>query len=537
MIKYQQLKMYPGYTEETVIQSIADHLHIPPKSIRELSILRESIDARKKPDVFYTLSVAFSCDREKDILRKNGKKTNISAYKPESVDFPTIKQDAHSCHPVIIGAGPAGLFCAYYLAKAGLKPVLLERGKAVEDRSRDVESFWKTGILKPDSNVQFGEGGAGTFSDGKLNTLNKDPFGYQKEILKLFVKMGADPAILYEQKPHLGTDKLVDIIRNLREEIIRLGGTIRFNAKVTDFMIEASEEGRRITGVVINEKEPLFSEHVVTAIGHSARDTFECLQKRGFTMEPKAFAVGYRVQHPQKMIDLSQYGAENIGKFPPAPYKITAQAKNGRGVYSFCMCPGGYVVNSSSEEGMLCINGMSYSDRAGQNANSAIIISVTPEDFDDQGPLSGMYFQRELEKRAYQAGAGKIPVQRLADYKEGISSTGEGSIIPQMKGQYIFSNLRGILPQSLEEAFLDGMKQFGRKIADFDHDDTVLAGIEARTSSPVRIVRGEHCESVSVKGMYPCGEGAGYAGGITSAATDGLRVALALMKNLGGETK
>lgn len=535
MIKYQQLKMQPGYTKEDILRYIAGQLHLSKDGIKDLAILRESIDARRKPDVFYTLSVAFSCDGERQIIKKYGKKADISVYEPKKTVFPTVYKPEGANRPVVIGAGPAGLFCAYYLARSGLEPLLLERGKPVEERVADVEGFWENGVLKPDSNVQFGEGGAGTFSDGKLNTSNKDPFGYQKEVLKLFVEMGADPAVLYEQKPHLGTDRLLNIVKNLRNEIKRLGGTVRFGAKVTDFLIENTPTGRRIRGVILDGGEQIPAEHVVLAIGHSARDTFECLQERGFVMEPKAFAVGYRVQHLQKLIDISQYGEENIGKFPPAPYKLTAQTQMGRGVYSFCMCPGGYVVNSSSEEGRLCINGMSYHDRGGENANSAVIVSVTPEDFEDAGPLSGMYFQRELEKRAYEAGGGKIPVQRLEDYKKERASLKEGSIFPRMKGQYTMANLRGILPKDLEAAFLEGMERFGRKIPGFDQDDTLLAGIEARTSSPVRIRRDEECQAKGIEGIYPCGEGAGYAGGITSAAMDGLKVALFVMKHIGGE--
>ena len=535
MIKYNQLKMHPGYSTKDIVEKIASKLHIPSGQITDVKILKESIDARKKPDVFYTLSVAFSCEKEEELLKKQQKNRDISVYHPVAVSFPQIDPGIMKHSPVIVGAGPAGLFCAYYLAKMGLSPILLERGKAVDERTKDVETFWLNGKLNPSSNVQFGEGGAGTFSDGKLNTLTKDPYGYQQEVLSLFVKAGANPAILYEQKPHLGTDQLISIVKNIRNEIIRLGGTVRFEAKLTDISFDSH---KKVVSVMVNDQEIIPTNHVILAIGHSARDTFELLYQKQLDMEAKSFAVGYRVQHLQKDIDMSQYGVQEKGMFPPAPYKVTAQAKNGRGVYSFCMCPGGYVVNASSEEDRLCINGMSYSNRGSDNANSAIIVSVTPDDFESKHPLSGVEFQRKLEKKAYDAGKGAIPIQRLADYKNNCPSVTAGNIKPVLKGAYTYGNLRGILPEPLEEAFLDGMMQFGHKIKGFDDDDTLLAGIEARTSSPVRILRDQtSCESVSVKGIYPCGEGAGYAGGITSAATDGLRVALALMNNLGGNTK
>lgn len=538
MIKYQQLKLRPGYTMREVMQKIADNLRIADSDIRNLVILRESIDARRKPDIFYILSVAFSCNREEKLLAKYGKKYDLSIYQEKRIHFPEItRKKGAGKRPVVIGTGPAGLFCGYYLSRAGLKPILLERGKAVEERIKDVEAFWNGGKLMPDSNVQFGEGGAGTFSDGKLNTLNKDPFGYQREVLELFVKMGADPAISYEQKPHVGTDQLIAIVKNLRSEILRLGGEVCFETKVTEFLTEETPDGKRICGVCTENGNRIDTDKVVLAIGHSARDTFEVLYRTGFAMEAKEFAVGYRVQHKQRTIDISQYGEENLGKLPPAPYKLTARAKDGRGVYSFCMCPGGYVVNSSSEEGGLCINGMSYRDRGSENANSAIIVSVTPKDFGTENPLSGVYFQRELEKRAYDKGNGRIPVQRLVDFQNDTVTDKEGAIAPIMKGQYACANLRGILPEYLETAFLEGMEQFEHKIPGFSDDDTIVAGIEARTSSPVRINRDKRCEAIHIKGVYPCGEGAGYAGGITSAATDGLRVALMLMEDLGGEEK
>lgn len=538
MIKYQQLKMLPGYTMEDVRGKIAQNLHISRDSVNKPEILRESIDARKKPQIFYILSVAFSAPKERELLKKYGKNGELAPYEEKKIKPPVLEHKSAAKRPVVIGAGPAGLFCCYYLAKAGLHPILLERGKCVEERISDVNAFWETGKLNKESNVQFGEGGAGTFSDGKLNTSNRDSFGYQTEILKIFVRMGANPRILYEQKPHVGTDKLISVVRNLRKEIIRLGGEVKFGAKVTDFLTMENEvEGKRVKGIIINEEEALYATHFVLAIGHSARDTFQLLKETGFDMEPKAFAVGYRIQHPQREVDISQYGEENLGKIPPASYKLTAKAHNGRSVYSFCMCPGGYVVNSSSEDKALCVNGMSYSDRGAENANSAIVVSVTPEDFQEKGPLGGMYFQRELEKRAYKAGNGAIPIQRLGDFIKSQPSKEAGIIQPCMKGCFSFANLRGILPDVLEEAFLDGMEEFGRKISVFCHEDTILAGIEARTSSPVRILRNEGFQAVSIKGVYPCGEGAGYAGGIVSAAVDGLKTAIAIIEDIKAATE
>ena len=537
MLKYNQLKCRAGYGSDDIIRALSDKLHISRESISHIKILKESLDARKKTDIFYSLSVAFEVPSEQHLLHKAGKKaSNLSIYREVPFQLPVCNADHMNRRPVIIGAGPAGLFCAYYLALANLKPILLERGRPVESRQKDVETFWQTGVLDTSSNVQFGEGGAGTFSDGKLNTLNKDPFGYQKEVFRLFVEMGAKPEIQYQQKPHVGTDALFQIVRNLRNAIKAKGGDIYFESQVTDiFFTDCKTEPyqKRVCGVEVNHKDRIDTDHIILAIGHSARDTFRMLYGHQIPMEAKSFAVGYRVQHLQKDIDVAQYGLQNIGLFPTAAYKLTAQSQNKRGVYSFCMCPGGYVVNASSQEQRLCVNGMSYSDRGGANANSAIIVSVSPDDYPDKGPLAGIKYQEAIEEKAYQVCNGKIPIQCYADYKADRISTGFGSITPQIKGQYSFGNLRNIYSQEIEQAFMDGMKAFGQKIKGFDADDVLITGVEPRTSSPVRIQRNAELQSLTIKGLYPCGEGAGYAGGITSAACDGLKIALKIITSLG----
>lgn len=429
--------------------------------------------------------------------------------------------------PVIIGTGPAGLFCGYLLAKHGYRPVLLERGDDVDTRTKAVEAFWNGARLDTESNVQFGEGGAGTFSDGKLNTLVKDKNGRNREVLRIFAECGAPRDILYESKPHIGTDILRNVVVNMRKFIIEHGGSVRFRAKMTGLEIQNGV----LAGIKINDTDVIKTGNAVLAIGHSARDTFAYLERIGVSMEAKAFAVGMRVEHPQELINACMYGAEHGSALPAAPYKLTAQTSTGRGVYSFCMCPGGYVVNASSEEGRLAINGMSYSDRGSRNANSAIIVQVTPDDYGSSGPLAGVAFQRRLEERAYALGKGKIPVQYYGDYVTNAVSCGkDNSLKPCIKGEYMFSNLRGLLPKPCEEAFMEGMEQFDRTIKGYARGDAVLSGIESRTSSPVRIHRDADLQSPSVRGLYPCGEGAGYAGGITSAAMDGILVAEMIAK-------
>ena len=426
--------------------------------------------------------------------------------------------------PVIIGAGPAGLFCTYLLAKAGFQPILLERGEAVEERQKKVEHFWATGELDPQSNVQFGEGGAGTFSDGKLNTLVKDQHGRSRFVLKTFVEFGANDDILYESKPHIGTDVLIDVVKNLREEIKQLGGEIFFHSQVTDLRMENDA----IKAVEINHKEWLSTDAVVFAIGHSARDTFRMLYEHHIPMSAKSFAVGVRMEHPQKMINENQYGSNYPESLPAAAYKLTRKVSEDRGVYSFCMCPGGYVVNASSEEGMTAVNGMSYHARAGENANSAMIISVNPEDFGSNHALAGVEFQRKLEKAAFIQGKGKIPVQLFGDFCKNQVSTSLGKIMPNTKGEWTFGNVRAIFPENLAAGLEEGIKGCEKLIPGFARKDAILLGIESRTSSPVRIERSNETMENVVKGFYPCGEGAGYAGGIMSAAMDGIKVAEAI---------
>ncbi len=519
MIRINQLKLSVDHTQEALWAKTAKTLRIQVKDIRSLQIVKQSVDARKKEDIHFTYSIDVEVENEGFVVHKV-KSGDISISEKKEYVFPKPGRKKMTDRPVIIGTGPAGLFCGIMLARHGYQPLLLERGESVEKRIEAVDLFWKGGMLKPDCNVQFGEGGAGTFSDGKLNTLLKDPLMRNRKVLELFVEFGADPSILYVNKPHIGTDVLSGIVKGMREEIIRLGGEVRFNSTVTDFIIEDN----RLHGVIVNEKERVMAEVLVLAIGHSARDTFEILNKRKVPMEAKAFAVGLRIQHPQDSINLSQYGKGNYPILGPADYKLTHQCAGGRGIYTFCMCPGGYVVNASSEEKKLAVNGMSYHKRDGVNANSALIVTVTPEDFEDTTPLAGIAYQRRLEEAAFLSCNGKIPVQLYGDFKKNQLSKAYGSVEPAFKGLFGFANIREFLPEYLSESLVEGVEAFDRRIRGFSRPDAILAGVESRTSSTVRIPRDEAYES-SVKGIYPCGEGAGYAGGITSAAMDGLKVA------------
>ncbi len=509
--------------EQILKQKAARILKIKDSDIARAEILKHSLDARKKPQIFQVYSLGITLHKlSEEAVVKKCKNANVTVTKPVTYQFPKTGAQKMTNRPVIVGMGPAGLFCGYMLALHGYRPILLERGLDVDTRTKDVEAYWNGGILKTESNVQFGEGGAGTFSDGKLNTLVKDKYGRNKEVLRIFVEAGAPKEILFESKPHIGTDVLKKVVVRMREEIIRHGGEVRFQSRVTSLKVD----NNTLTGMVINEKEEILTNHAVLAIGHSARDTFAYLDSIHLPMESKSFAVGMRVEHPQSLINESMYGREHGGELPAAPYKLTARTSVDRGVYSFCMCPGGYVVNASSEEGRIAVNGMSYSDRSSQNANSAIIVQVTPKDYGTDGPLAGVTFQRRLEEAAFHAGKGTVPVQYYEDYKNNCESKENANKnTPCIKGAYTFTNLRGILPSECEQAFIEGMSHFDKVIPGFAAKDAILSGMESRTSSPVRIHRDEELQSPMIRGLYPCGEGAGYAGGITSAAMDGIYVA------------
>ena len=521
MLRINQIKLHPGHTKEQLEKKICSFLKIKNDKLIKYTIVKQSVDARKKPEIFFSYTIDVCLSNESDVIKKM--KNKVTPVK--EVEYKVPRGKKMDKRPVIAGLGPAGLFCGYILAKAGLSPVVFERGRKVETRYEDVKKFWETGVLDTVSNVQFGEGGAGTFSDGKLNTVVKDPVGRNKFVLETFVKFGAPENILYEQKPHIGTDILMTVVKNMREEIISLGGDIHFESCITDVIINDN----KIRSIVVNDKEKIDTDTLVIAIGHSARDTFEMLYKKYIPMQAKSFAVGVRIEHPQDMINKCQYGEYPMEYLPTASYKLTSNLPNGRGVYTFCMCPGGYVVNASSEEGRLAVNGMSYNKREGKNANSAVIVTVTPDDFGGSTPLSGVEFQRKLEENAFKAGNGKVPVQRFEDFCENRVSKEFGEVTPSICGEYTFADVRGIFPSFIGDSLESGIKDMDRKIYGFAMKDALLSGVESRTSSPLRINRNSSFES-EISGLYPCGEGAGYAGGITSAAIDGIKVAEAVIE-------
>ena len=517
--------------EMSVIKKyIEKKLKIKADEIRNIEILKKSVDARKKEQLSFVYQLDIECDNEKKIVSRY-KKNDVSLKEKKTI----VREINDNIPPenkgqtVIAGFGPAGIFAAYELAKSGYKPIVIERGLDVENRKKTVEKFWNTGELDTECNVSFGEGGAGTFSDGKLNTMVKDRFGYNRKVLETFVRFGAPKEILYLQKPHIGTDKLADVVKNMRLEIERLGGEVRFGVRLDSINTEKENETQKIVSVNVtdresSQKQEIKCEKLILAIGHSARDTFISLHESDVEMQQKSFAIGVRVEHLQEMIGRNQYG-DMYKILPTADYKLTHQTKDGRGVYSFCMCPGGYVVNASSQKGMLAVNGMSNYLRDSKNANSAMVVTVGPEDYESDDVLAGMRFQQKWEKKAYEAAGGKIPVQLFGDFKKDRVSSEFGEVIPETKGEYAFANVRKIIPESVASSIEEGITAFEKKIKGYSKDDTLLLGIESRTSSPVKILRDESMQS-NIRGIYPCGEGAGYAGGITSAAMDGIKIAM-----------
>ena len=484
--------------------------------IDDYKIVKKSIDARVKNNILFVYELDLDLS-DKFINNKNIIKTPNEEYL--YVEEGTKKIDSKI---YIVGSGPSGLFSAYILSEMGYQVVVLEQGEILEDRVKSVEEFFKTNKLNVLSNIQFGEGGAGTFSDGKLNTLVKDKFNRGKKVFEIFVENGAPEEIMYLQKPHIGTDILREVIVNMRKKIISLGGEFLFNTKLTDIFIEDN----KVIGIEVNNSKRITCSLLVLAIGHSARDTFYMLNDKKLEMKAKNFAVGLRIEHPATMINYLQYGP-SYKLLPPASYKLTHQT-NSRGVYTFCMCPGGFVVNASSEEKHLVVNGMSNHKRDEVNSNSAVVVTVDKNDFGNE-LFSGLEFQRKLEKEAYHLCNGLIPIQLYRDFKEDRVSTKLGEVIPNTKGEYDFANLRSLFSDSINNSIIEGIESFDKKIKGFGRDDAILSGVESRTSSPIIIKRDDEFES-NISGIYPCGEGAGYAGGITTAAIDGIKVAEAIIK-------
>lgn len=548
MIRIQNIKLNLDYTELDLKKAVGMKLHVPFEKIREIRLRKRSVDARKKEKIVFllTLDVQVKADSEKKILQKCRNDKDISLIQDKKYKIRICQQhgNAKSSRPVVVGFGPAGMFCAYVLAKAGLRPIVLERGCPVEERMEHVRNFKTSGILNPESNIQFGEGGAGTFSDGKLNTGIKDE--RIRFVLETFVQCGAPDEILWQAKPHIGTDYLTQVVKQFRKLITTLGGEIRYHAKLIDFETESGGDSNskltnKLTKLIYlqdGERKELSTEHAVFALGHSARDTLELFHEKHpgeIRLVQKAFAMGVRIEHLQKDINRALYGKFwNHPALGAADYKLAVHLRNDRSLYTFCMCPGGEVVPASSEAGHLAINGMSNFARDSRNSNSALLVGISPADFGSEHPLAGMYLQRELEQKAFLSAGGDYtaPVIRVGDFLKHRNSTQFGAVQPSYQPRTAFVSPDAYLPDFLCETLRLGIPEMDKRIKGFANPDAILTGVESRSSSPVRILRDETCQSVGATGIYPCGEGAGYAGGITSASVDGIRCAEAIIRDL-----
>ncbi|MHA6193476.1 NAD(P)/FAD-dependent oxidoreductase [Pseudomonas wadenswilerensis] len=535
MLRITELKLPLDHPDEALREAIVQRLGIDDAELLDFSIFKRSYDARKKnTELLFIYAIDLTVRDEAAVLRKFADDHNVVAapdvsYKPVGV----APESGLAERPIVVGFGPCGIFAGLILAQAGLRPIVLERGKEVRQRTKDTWGLWRKSVLNPESNVQFGEGGAGTFSDGKLYSQIKDPKHYGRKVLHEFVKAGAPDEILYVSKPHIGTFRLTGMVENIREEIIALGGEVRFEHKVTDLLMEDGQ----LNGVVLHTGEELHSRHVVLALGHSARDTFRMLHGRGVFMEAKPFSIGFRIEHPQSLIDKARLGKyAGHPKLGAADYKLVHHAKNGRSVYSFCMCPGGTVVAATSEPGRVVTNGMSQYSRNERNANSGIVVGITPEQDYPGGPLAGIELQERLEAHAYVLGGSnyQAPAQLVGDFVAGRPSTALGSVEPSYKPGITLGDLAPSLPDFAIEALREAIPAFERQIKGYSLADAILTGIETRTSSPLRITRDETLQSLNLKGLFPAGEGAGYAGGILSAGVDGIRIAEAVAKSMLG---
>jgi uncharacterized FAD-dependent dehydrogenase len=527
MLRLSELRLPLEHTPEQLTEAVLQRLGLAPADLLDLRIHKRSHDARKKHALQFVYGLDLRLADEAAALRRFANDPQVRPTPDIAYQFVAQAPGGLPLRPVVVGFGPAGIFAALILAQSGFKPLVLERGKKVRERTKDTWDLWRRHELHPESNVQFGEGGAGTFSDGKLYSQIKDPRHLARKVLTEFVKAGAPEEILYVSKPHIGTFRLVSMVEKMRDEIEALGGEIRFEQRVTDLRIEDGHA----RGVMLANGEEIRADHVVLALGHSARDTFEMLHARGVFMEAKPFSVGFRIEHPQTLIDRARFG-KNAGNalLGAADYKLVHHAKNGRSVYSFCMCPGGQVVAATSEPGCVVTNGMSQYSRAERNANAGIVVGVTPADFSEAGPLAGIAFQRQLEQSAFKLGGGSYdaPGQRVGDFLAGRPSEKLGEVTPSYQPGVKLTDLATALPDYAITAIREALPAFDQKIRGFAMDDAMLTGVETRTSSPLRLTRGADCQSLNVKGLYPAGEGAGYAGGILSAGVDGIEVAEAV---------